>query len=80
MTSADLAGQVRLTPQYVRLIRCGGALPSLDAVLRIANVFPDVDSTAWLWLLLRDQWGDPVADAMQRHAQTADLTPAPVAR
>jgi transcriptional regulator with XRE-family HTH domain len=72
MTSNGLAEIVTLTPQYVRLIWCGGAIPSMETVLKIANVFPDVDPAAWCWLLLRDLWGEPIADLMKRHARAGD--------
>lgn len=68
MTSGQLAQAVRLTPQYIRLIECGGATPSVDAVLRICSQFPNADSGWWLWLLLRDTWGNEIAEQMRRHA------------
>ncbi len=70
MTSKRLAELTVRTPQYIRLIECGGAIPSMETVLKIANEFPDADTGRWLWLLLRDQWGDPVFDVMWRHALT----------
>jgi transcriptional regulator with XRE-family HTH domain len=60
MTSRDVATQVTLTPQYVRLIECGGATPAMDTALRICNLFPDADSARWAWLVIRDQYGDGV--------------------
>lgn len=77
LTSRDLAEQVTLTPQYVRLIECGGAVPGLRSVLAVANVFPDVDTAEWLWLLLRDLWGDPIADLMVKHARAMASEPQP---
>lgn len=72
MTSAQLAERVTLTPQYIRLIECGGAVPSFRTVLAIANQFPDVDSTEWCFLLLEDLWGKPTVDAMKRWAVVED--------
>ena len=69
MTSRDVATQVTLTPQYVRLIECGGAIPAMDTVLRICNLFPDADSGRWLALLLRDLWGDAAAEVVFRYAR-----------
>ena len=80
MTSSHLAELVTLTPQYVRLIECGGAIPSFVSMLAIANVFPDVDSAEWLWLLLRDLWGDDIADLMVKHARATAGSTAETAR
>jgi transcriptional regulator with XRE-family HTH domain len=71
MTSKQLAEQVTLTPQYIRLIECGLAVPSMETTLKIANVFPDLDSTALLWDLLADLWGQPIAAVMKQHAVAA---------
>lgn len=68
ITSRHLAELVTLTPQYVRLIECGGATPALETVLRIANQFSDVDCSEWLWLLLRDTWGTSIATVMWEYA------------
>lgn len=68
LKSREVAEAVALTPQYVRLIECGGAIPSMEATLRIANLYPDVDTAAWLVLLLRDLWGDPVVDLIEQHS------------
>lgn len=72
LTSRELAEAVTLTPQYVRLIECGGALPSLDATLKICSQFPDEDSAVWCWALLSDLWGEPVAEMLRRSARAAD--------
>lgn len=71
LTSNDLAERVTVTPQYIRLVECGGAVPAMKTVLEICNQFPDADSAEWLWLLLQDTWGQPVAEVMRRWAQTA---------
>ncbi len=68
MTSKTLAERVTLTPQYVRLIECGGATPSMPTVLAICNQFTDADSAAWLWLLLADLWGPAVVEVMRSAA------------
>jgi len=68
LTSRRLAELVTLTPQYVRLIECGGAIPAVQTVLKIANQFPDADTAGWLWLLLRDTWGSEIASLMERDA------------
>lgn len=57
ITSRQLAESVTLTPQYIRLIECGGAIPAMDTVLRICNQFPDADSAQWGWLLITDLYG-----------------------
>jgi transcriptional regulator with XRE-family HTH domain len=84
MTTAQVAEQVTLTPQYIRLIECGGAIPSMESTLKLANVFPDVDTAWWLWLLLRDTWGNEVAEVMRRHAIARyleeDVPPVPADR
>ena len=76
MTSRDVAERVTLTPQYVRLIECGGAVPSMPTVLAICNQFPDADSAEWLWLLLADLWGPAAVEVMRASA----TRPAPVCR
>jgi transcriptional regulator with XRE-family HTH domain len=76
MTTAQVAEQVTLTPQYVRLIECGGAIPSMESTLKLANVFPDLDSTALLWDLLADLWGAPIVDVMKQHAVAEGQPPA----
>ena len=68
MTSRALAEQVTLTPQYVRLIECGGAVPSMPTALAICNLFPDADSAQWLWLLLADLWGPAAVEVMRAQA------------
>lgn len=72
MTSRDLAAEVTLTPQYVRLIECGNAIPAMPTVLRIANVFPGVESAEWLWVLLTDLWGAEIVDVMMVAAQSRE--------
>lgn len=72
MTSRHVAEAVTLTPQYIRLVECGGAIPAMETVLRICNLFPDADTAAWLWLLLTDLWGQPVADLMRLAARRAE--------
>lgn len=69
MTSRQVAEAVTLTPQYIRLVECGGAIPAVNTVLRICNLFPDADSAGWLWLLLIDLWGQPVMDMMWAYAR-----------
>ena len=68
MTSKRLAECVTLTPQYVRLIECGGAAPAMDTVLRIYNKFPDADSGRWAWLVVRDLYGDGIFDLLWAYA------------
>lgn len=68
MTGKALAEQTRLSRQYITDIEMGRRIPPPETVLNIANVFPEVDSTWWLWLLLRDSWGNETAELMRRHA------------
>lgn len=68
MTSREIAERVTLTPQYIRLIECGGAVPSMPTVLSICNLFPDADSATWLWLLLADMWGPAAVEVMRAQA------------
>ena len=63
-----LAGLTMLSPQYISDIELGRRLPTVETTVNIANVFPDVELPAWLWLLLTDQWGQPIVDTMQRYA------------
>lgn len=72
LTSAQLAARVQRTPQYLRLIECGGATPSMQTTLALANEFPDEDTAEWLWLLLADLWGPAAVTLMKRHAQAGD--------
>jgi len=73
MQQKVLAEQAEISPQYLCDIELGKRLPPFDTVLDIANVFPDVDSTAWLWELLSDSWGPTVASVMRAWAaRTAD--------
>jgi transcriptional regulator with XRE-family HTH domain len=77
MTSKQLSDEIGLTQQYVGDIQHGRRLPSVNTLLVIANVFPDVDSADWLWLLLMDQWGEPVVALMRRHARVTAAPAAP---
>lgn len=43
-------------------------VPNVDRVLDIASELTEVDTAAWLWLLLEDKWGASVADMMRQHA------------
>lgn len=72
MTSRDVAVQATLTPQYVRLIECGNAIPSMDTALRVCNLFPDADSGRWAWLVVRDRYGEAMFDLLWRYARAAD--------
>lgn len=67
MQQNELARRAELSPQYVCDIETGKRLPPFDTVLDIANVFPEVDSAAWLVLLLRDLWGSSVVNVMARY-------------
>jgi transcriptional regulator with XRE-family HTH domain len=69
-----LAEYAGISAQYLNDIELGRRLPSVGVLLRIANQFSDVDSAEWLWLLLMDLWGEPIAGVMRRHAA---LTPPP---
>lgn len=71
MASKALAEQARISQQYMTDIELGRRLPPPETLFRIANAFPDVDSAAWLWLLLEDEWGKPIADVMRRAAIAA---------
>lgn len=77
MTSKKLSDEIGLSQQYVGDIQYGRRLPSVDTLLVIANVFPDVDSADWLWLLLMDLWGEPVVALMRRHARVTAASEAP---
>lgn len=68
MEAKDLASAVGVSPQYMCDLELSHRPVPMFRLFRIANVFPDVDSTAWLWLLLTDLWGQPVVDAMRAHA------------
>lgn len=68
LSSRQVAEAATLTPQYVRLIECGGATPAMPTVLRICNLFPDEDAADWLWLLLSDLWGPAAVTVMRRPA------------
>ena len=70
-----LAEQAEISVSYTSEVERGTRIPRPETVLRLANVFPDVDSTAWLWLLLRDSWGDPIAAVMIQHARATSLEP-----
>lgn len=72
MTGKGLACAAEFMPQYISDIELGRRVPPMETVLRIANVFPDVDSTAWLWLLLEDLWGAEVVATMKRWAVVED--------
>lgn len=65
MTQATLARQAGISRPYLANIERGAQLPATHTLLRIANVFPDVDSAGWLWVLLVDLWGRPNVDAMK---------------
>mgnify|MGYP001606683886 CR=1 FL=1 len=65
MTTKALAEAVPLSQQYMVDIQMGRRCPPSGTLLKIANVFPDVDAAAWLWLLLASVWGSPIADLMQ---------------
>lgn len=69
MTSKRLADEILLSEQYLSDIQKGRRLPSIDTLLTICNVFPDADSGRWLWLLLRDIWGDAAFNVMWTAAQ-----------
>jgi DNA-binding XRE family transcriptional regulator len=68
MTSKTLAGCTALSEQDIGDIQHGRRLPSVETLLVICNVFPDADPGRWLWLMLRDQWGDGVFEVMWRYA------------
>lgn len=53
---------------YLQDVEAGRTLPGPEFVLATANVFPDVDSAEWLWLLLLDMWGSRVTCVMRRQA------------
>jgi transcriptional regulator with XRE-family HTH domain len=65
MTQAALARQAGISRPYLANIERGAQLPTTHTLLCIADVFPDVDSAGWLWRLLVDLWGRPIADAMK---------------
>lgn len=69
MTSKQLADAVALSTQYIGDIQHGRRLPSTETLLVICNVFPDADSARWLWLLLRDQWGEDIFALMWAYAR-----------
>lgn len=65
MTAKHLAEEAGFSEQYISDIRSGRRLPPVETARGICNVFPDEDSVAWSWDLLRDVWGDPVVDVMR---------------
>lgn len=79
MQQKVLAAQAEISPQYLCDIELGKRLPPFDTVLDIANAFPDVDSTAWLFLLLSDLWGPSVAMTMRAWAARQPDEPATTA-
>src|SRR3954468_9139093 len=68
MTLAALSAQAGISRSYTNNIERGHQLPPPRTLLQISNVFPDVDSTAWLWLMLADSWGAEIAKTMRRWA------------
>lgn len=77
MAASRLAELTLLSPQYINDIELGRRLPPVTTVIAIANEFPDVELSSWLWLLLSDQWGQPIVDVMREYAvASADLTEA----
>jgi transcriptional regulator with XRE-family HTH domain len=68
LTALALAERLHISPQFVNDIEYGRRLPTPDRVLQFANQWSDVDSAAWLWLLLTDLWGDPIATTMHAWA------------
>ncbi len=70
MTIQNLARTTKQPTWLVDAIEDGRFIPhTAETILDIANVFPDVDTAAWLWLLLADLWGEPIADLMRQHAR-----------
>lgn len=69
MSQQHVAGVADISRVYLANIEGGRNTPPPRTVLKIANVFPDVDTADWLWRLLSDTWGQPVADLMQRYAR-----------
>ena len=53
---------------FLSHIERGIAPAPIGLLLSVANLYPDVDPGEWLWLALRDRWGDPVAALMLAHA------------
>lgn len=68
MTGKQLAETLSLSQQFVGDVERGYRVPSLETALVFCNAFPEQDSAAWLWLVLRDQHGDAIADLMWKHA------------
>jgi transcriptional regulator with XRE-family HTH domain len=68
MSIRKLAREADLSTTFVMDIESGARLPSHETVLKIGNVFVEEDTTAWLWLLLTDLWGQPIANVMREGA------------
>lgn len=68
LTGNMLARKVGISTSFVSEIERGTRIPSPDMVLRICAQFPDANSAWWLWLLLRDTWGNEIAEQMRREA------------
>lgn len=71
MTGVEFAERLHISPQFVNDVKHGRRLPTPDRVLQFANQFPDADSAEWLWLLLTDLWGDPIATTMREYVLAA---------
>jgi transcriptional regulator with XRE-family HTH domain len=71
VTARHLAREIHLSEQFISDVERGYRVPSFETTLVFCNAFPDQDSAAWLWLTLRDQHGDPIADVMTAYAKAA---------
>lgn len=76
MTLEVLAEQAGISVSFASDVERGNKIPGPETVLSIANVFPDIDSTAWLWLLLADSWEPDVAETMRAWAVASGAPPA----
>lgn len=72
LTGVEFAERLHISPQFVNDVKHGRRLPTPDRVLQFASQFSDVDSAEWLWLLLTDLWGEPIAAMMQEHAKASE--------
>lgn len=73
-SQTTLARDARISREYLANIEAGRQLLPPETLLTIANQFMDVDTAEWLWLLLEDLWGEPIADLMKKHVVVTAAT------
>lgn len=66
-TAAELADRVKMSAQYICDIELGRRIPPPSVVVDLGIVL-DMDTTALMWLWLRDHVGDEMAEAMAESA------------